>query len=69
VNGAAWPVDVLAPVPLAERTFGVLAPLAISVRARLDAAPRTEVPWPRRLDVGAARPDTPADTEAIVVQL
>lgn len=70
VNGAFWPVWIVATVPLLNREFGTLAPsIYVRVGARADVAPRVEIPWVQRLHIGAGRPDTPADTEGIVLQL
>jgi len=70
VNGASWPVWILPAVPLLNREFGTLAPsIYLRVGARAEIAPRVEIPWVQRVHVGAGRPDTPADTEAIVIQL
>jgi hypothetical protein len=69
VNGAEWPVSVQPSPALTERSFGVIAPITVRVGARLETGARTEVPWVRRVQVGAARPDTPTDSEGIVIQL
>jgi hypothetical protein len=70
VNGANWPVWIVPAVPLLNREFGTLAPsIYFRVGARAEIAPRVEIPWVQRVHVGAGRPDTPADTEAIVIQL
>jgi hypothetical protein len=70
VNGASWPVWIVPALPLLNREFGTLAPsIYLRVGARAEIALRVEIPWVQRVHVGAGRPDTPADTEAIVIQL
>ncbi len=70
VNGALWPVWVVPAVPLLNREFGTLAPsIYMRVGARAEIGTRTEIPWVQRLHVGAGRPDAPAETEGIVLQL
>jgi hypothetical protein len=70
VNGARWPVWILPALTLLNREFGTLAPsIYLRVGARSEIAPRTEAPWVQRVHVGAGRPDTPADTESIVIRL
>lgn len=70
VNGTPWPLWVMPALPLLNRAFGTLAPsLYIRIGARAEIAPRTEAPWIRSMHIGAGRPDAPADTEAIVIEL
>jgi hypothetical protein len=70
VNGALWPVWVVPAIPLLNREFGTLAPsIYLRVGARAELGARTEIPWVQRLHVGAGRPDAPAETEGIVLQL
>jgi hypothetical protein len=70
VNGARWPVWILPVLPLLNREFGTLAPsIYLRVGGRIEIAPRVEGLWVQRVHVGAGRPDTPADTEAIVIRL
>jgi hypothetical protein len=70
VNGALWPVWVVPAIPLLNREFGTLAPsIYMRVGARAEIGTRTEIPWVQRLHVGAGRPDAPAETEGIVLQL
>jgi hypothetical protein len=70
VNGTLWPVWIMPALPLLNREFGTLAPsIYVRIGARAEIAPRVETPWVQRVHVGAARPDTPADTEEIVIRL
>jgi hypothetical protein len=70
VNGASWPVSIQSTLPLLNREYGTLAPsIYVRISARSEIAARVETPWVQHVHVGAGRPDSPADTEAIEITL
>ncbi|MEU6232947.1 hypothetical protein [Kitasatospora sp. NPDC047058] len=65
INEAPVPVEVLPPPPLEERTPRQSAPVYVRVGSRMQTGPREELPWVRRTEVRAGRPDVPGDDEGV----